>query len=228
VAEALRLRRAGRRPGIRLGADDYQIVGVAPQGFHFPPDAPTELILPPTMPLQAPARRITGDPARALPGIQAAVRAIEPNAVFIEPRTLAEIARESMQVIRLALWLFGIFAAIALALAAVGIYGLMSYLIRQRTREIGTRVALGATHGDILWLVMRLGAMIAAGGTAIGLAAGVAAARSLGALLYGTSIADPVTLAGASATLVATIMLACYVPARRAALIDPARTLADT
>jgi putative ABC transport system permease protein len=75
---------------------------------------------------------------------------------------------------------------------------------------------------------MRQGAMIAAGGTAIGLAAGVAAARSLGALLYGTSIADPVTLAGASATLVATIMLACYVPARRAALIDPARTLADT
>jgi putative ABC transport system permease protein len=171
--------------------------------------------------------RISGDPARALPDIQAAVRAIEPGAVFIEPRTLAEIAGESMQVIHLALWLFGIFAGIALALAAVGIYGVMSYVIRQRTREIGTRVALGATRGDILWLVMRQGAMIAAAGTAIGLAAGVAAARSLGALLYGTSIADPVTLAGASAALIATIMLACYVPARRAALIDPARTLAD-
>jgi putative ABC transport system permease protein len=172
--------------------------------------------------------RTAGDPARALPGIQAAVRAIEPSAVFIGPRTLAEIAGESMQIIQLALWLFGVFAAIAVALAAVGIYGVMSYVIRQRTREIGTRVALGATRGDILWLVMRQGAVIAAAGTAIGLAAGVAAARFLGTLLYGTSIADPMTLAGASATLVVTIMLACYVPARRASLIDPARTLADS
>jgi predicted permease len=171
--------------------------------------------------------RTAGDPSRALPAVQAAIRAVEPDALFIEPRTLAEIADESMQIIHLALWLFGVFAAIALALAAVGIYGVMSYVIRQRTREIGTRIALGATRGDILWLVMRQGAMIAAGGTAIGLAAGVAAARSLGTLLYGTSIADPQTLAGASATLVVTIMLACYVPARRASLIDPARTLAD-
>jgi putative ABC transport system permease protein len=171
--------------------------------------------------------RTTGDPTRALPGIQAALRAIEPGALFIEPRTLVEIASESMQMVHLALWLFGIFAAIALALAAVGIYGVMSYVVRQRTREIGMRVALGATRGDILWLVMRQGALIAAGGTTIGLMAGVAAARSLGALLYGTSIADPMTLAGASATLVAAIMIACYVPARRAARIDPARTLAD-
>jgi putative ABC transport system permease protein len=172
--------------------------------------------------------RTGSDPARLLPQLQAAIRSVESNAVFIQPRTLAEIAGESMQVVHLALWLFAIFAAIALALAAIGIYGVMSYVIRQRTREIGTRVALGATRGNILWLVMRQGAVIAGGGTALGLVAGVAAARSLGALLYGTSTADPLTLAGASAALVATIMLACYVPARRAASIDPARTLADS
>jgi len=171
--------------------------------------------------------RTSGNPLHLLPDIQAAIRGVEPNAVVITPRTLEEIASESTQIIRLALWLFGIFAAIALVLAAVGIYGVMSYVIRQRTREIGTRVALGATRGDILWLVMRHGAIMAAAGTAIGLTTSVVAARSLGTLLYATSIADPITLAGASATLVTTIMLACYMPARRAALIDPARTLAD-
>ncbi len=171
--------------------------------------------------------RTSGDPASALPEIQVAVRAVEPNAVFIAPRTLGEIASDSTQIIRLALWLFGIFAGIALVLAAVGIYGVMSYVIRQRTREFGTRVALGATRRDIVWLVMRHGAIMAVAGTAIGLAASVVAARSMGTLLYATSIADPVTFAVSSLTLVATILLACYMPARRAGLIDPARTLAD-
>ena len=114
--------------------------------------------------------RTSGDPARILPDLQSAIRSVEPAAVFVAPRTLDEVAGESMQVTRLALWLFAIFAAIALALAAVGIYGVMSYIIRQRTREIGTRVALGATRRDIVWMVMRQGAGIAAGGTAIGLA----------------------------------------------------------
>jgi putative ABC transport system permease protein len=133
-----------------------------------------------------------------------------------------------MQTVHLALWLFAIFAAIALVLAAVGIYGVMSYVIRQRTREIGTRVALGATRGDILWLVMRQGAVIAGAGTTVGLAASMAASRSLGALLYQTSAMDPATLGAAATTLIATIMLACYLPARRAARIDPARTLAES
>jgi putative ABC transport system permease protein len=172
-------------------------------------------------------RVAAGDATRVVPDIRAAIRAIEPNALFGTPRTLEEIAGESMQIVNLALWLFGIFAAIALALAAVGIYGVMSYVIRQRTREIGTRVALGATRGDIIWLVMRQGAMIAAVGTVLGLAAGVAAARSLGGLLYEVAAWDPTTLAVAAAVLIATIMAACYLPARRAALVDPARTLAE-
>jgi putative ABC transport system permease protein len=171
--------------------------------------------------------RTAGDPAAALAGIQTAIRGAEPGAVFVEPRTMAEIASESMQVVHLASWLFGFFAVTALALAAVGIYGVLSYVIRQRTREIGMRVALGATRGNIEWMVMRQGATIAGIGTAIGLIAGLAAGRSLGALLYATSTSDPLTLSAASATLVVTVLAACYIPARRAARIDPARTLSD-
>jgi putative ABC transport system permease protein len=171
--------------------------------------------------------RTDGEPARTLPDIQNAIRGIEPNVLFVAPRTLADVVSESMQVARLALWLFGIFAAIALTLAAVGIYGVMSYVIRQRTREIGTRVALGATRADIVWLVMRQGTAIAVGGTVIGLAASVFAARSLGSLLYDVAAWDPATLAIAATVLVATILSACYLPARRAALVDPARTLSE-
>jgi len=171
--------------------------------------------------------RTAGDPAAALAGIQAAIRGVEPGAVFVEPRTMAEIASESMQIVHLASWLFGFFAVTALTLAAVGIYGVLSYVIRQRTREIGMRVALGATHGNIAWMVMRQGATIAGIGTSIGLIAGLAAGRSLGALLYATSSSDPLTLTAASATLIVTVLAACYIPARRAARIDPARTLGD-
>ena len=140
---------------------------------------------------------------------------------------MTEIASESVQVTHLALWLLGVFAATALVLAAVGIYGVMSYVVRQRSREIGTRVALGATRRDIVWLVMRQGAGIAAFGALIGLAAGLMAARSLASMLFGVSAADPVTLGLAPLVLVVTTMAACYLPARRAAAIDPARTLAD-
>lgn len=132
-----------------------------------------------------------------------------------------------MRTTKLVLWLLGIFAATALLLAAVGIYGVMSYVVRQRTREIGTRIALGTTRRDILWLVMREGALIAAGGTIAGLLIGLAATRSLASILYGVSASDPATLGVAACVLIATIMAACYLPARRAASVDPARTLAE-
>ena len=171
--------------------------------------------------------RTTVDPMKALPLLQNTLRAIEPGAAVIETRTLSDVARESVQITQLALWLLGLFAAIALTLAAVGIYGIMSYVVRQRTYEIGTRVALGATGQDIVWLIMQHGVKIAALGTTIGLAVGLAAARALASILYGTSVADPATFAVAAALLMATTLAACYMPARRAASIDPAKTLAE-
>lgn len=133
--------------------------------------------------------------------------------------------RSSVRVREFVLWLLGVFAACALPLAAVGIYGVMSYAVRQRTREIGTRLAVGATRRDIVWLVLRRGALVAAIGITCGIAIGAIATRSLRSILFGVSTSDPITLTVAAALLVATILLACYVPARRASAIDPARTL---
>jgi ABC-type antimicrobial peptide transport system permease subunit len=104
----------------------------------------------------------------------------------------------------------------------------MSYVIRQRRREIGLRVALGATRAAIVRLVMRQGLAIAVGGTVLGVAIALAAARTLEGLLYGIAARDVTTLAVASATLIGTTLCACYIPARRAARIDPARTLTES
>jgi putative ABC transport system permease protein len=170
--------------------------------------------------------RTAGPPAALLPAIQTALRGIEPNLVYRETTTMEEVASESAALTRLALWLLGLCAAIALALAAIGIYGVMAYSVRQRTREIGTRVALGADRGAIVRLVMRQGALITAVGLVAGLAIGLAAARGLSSILFGVPPWDPMTLALAAAVLVLAAMAACYLPARRAAGIDPARTLA--
>ncbi len=172
--------------------------------------------------------RTEGDPARATSGIHGALRSIEPSVVLLQSRTMADIASDSVQVTRLMLWLLGIFALIALALAVVGIYGVISYLIRQRTREIGTRLALGASRSAILWMVMRQGALIVGTGAAIGLIVGVLAARTLESMLYGVTAADPLVVAGATTVLILTALAGCYVPARRAASVDPAITLTVT
>ena len=171
--------------------------------------------------------RTSGDPNAALPSLQSAIRSTEPKTLFLESASLEDIAAESVRTTKLVLWLLGAFAVTALTLAAIGIYGVMSYVVRQRTREIGTRIALGATQGSIVWLVMKQGAVIATVGAAAGLSAGFVAVRSLSSILYGVSPTDPITMAGATLVLVATILAACYAPARRAAAVDPARTLAE-
>jgi putative ABC transport system permease protein len=169
--------------------------------------------------------RTTGDPRDAIAAVRTSLRGIEPQIVLREIQTLDDVARESVQLTSLALWLLGLFAASALALAAVGIYGVMSYSVRQRTREIGTRLALGATSGNILWLVMRDGVRVAGIGAALGIVGGILAARALPVLLPGASAAEPVTLGAAVAVLLSVALLACYIPARRATRVDPVKTL---
>jgi len=171
--------------------------------------------------------RTSSEPERSLQAVEAAIKRVEQYATVDEAQTLAHVASESERVTRVVLWLLGVFAVTSLALAAVGIYGVMSYAVRQRTREIGTRIALGATRRHILWLVLQQGATIAAVGTVVGLATGLGATRFLSSTLFGVSNTDPLTLGGAVVVLVVTIMLACYVPARRAASVDPAKTLAE-
>jgi ABC-type antimicrobial peptide transport system permease subunit len=169
--------------------------------------------------------RTTGDPLALVPSVRAALRGVDSGMMLRGVQSLDEIARESVQVTRLALWLLALFAATALALAAVGIYGVMSYAVRDRMRELGTRVALGATRGSILRLVMGSGVRIAALGTGIGLLASFVAGRALQALLFSTAPSDPAVLGGAAGLLGVTAMLACYLPARRASRVDPVQTL---
>jgi len=168
-----------------------------------------------------------GDPLAALPAVRTALRNLEPAIVIHGAKTMNDVAASSMAIARLAMRLLAGFAIVALMLAAIGIYGVMAYSVRRRTREIGTRVALGADRGDIIRLVMREGGVITGAGVLVGLIAGLVAARSLSAVLYGVPPTDPLSLATAAIVLTLTGMAACYVPARRAARIDPARTLTN-
>ena len=217
---------------IRLGEQTMEIVGVVGDirraGLDDEPRAdmyfPFESALTPQITLFV---RTKGEGGPALGPIQAAIRRVEPNAAIANARTLAEVASESVRITRLVLWLLGIFAAVAVTLAAVGIYGVMSYAVRQRAREIGTRMALGARPVDILMLVLRQGAVIAGLGTGLGLAIGLVAARSLRSILYQVSSTDPLILTGAAVLLAGTALAACWLPARRAVKVDPARTLTE-
>ena len=157
-----------------------------------------------------------GDPSGALSSVRSAVHALDPSLPIYDVRRLDERLERSLGRRRAATWLMGVFAALAFALAVVGIYGVLSYDVSQRSREIGIRIALGADRSGVIWLVMRGGVRMAAGGIAAGALAALAAARIAGGLLFGVSPTDPVTYAGLAAVLLAAAAGAAYVPARRA------------
>jgi putative ABC transport system permease protein len=158
----------------------------------------------------------------SLPGdLRQMVASLDGNLPVYGVRTMDQVIRESSSDARFQALLLGIFAALALVLAAVGIYGVMSYLVAQRTNEIGIRMALGAHPRDILRLVIGRGCVLTLAGLALGLAAAFALSRSLESMLYGVSAADPWTF-GAVAVLLGIVALgACYLPARRATQISP-------
>jgi putative ABC transport system permease protein len=141
--------------------------------------------------------------------------------VMYEVRSYDDIVASSIASQRFSMVLLGIFASLALLLSSVGIYGVISYLVGQRTHEIGIRITLGAQPGDILRMVLGQGAHMALVGIAVGLAAALGLTRLMAGLLYGISSTDPLTFAGVAMLLGVVALGACYVPARRAMRVDP-------
>ena len=146
---------------------------------------------------------------------------VDPDLVPSDIRTMDALLADSAQQEGFWMQLFGLFAGLAVALAAIGLYGVIAYAVAQRTHELGVRTALGATPADVFTLVVRQGLMLALLGVAIGIPAAVALPRVMASRLFGVTATDPATLAAAAVLFVSIALLACSIPARRATKVDP-------
>lgn len=165
--------------------------------------------------------RTSLEPATAVQAIQAQIRQLDANQPVAHPRTMDEVIAASLAPQRAPTWLFGIFSAVALFLAAIGIYGVLSYFVVQRSQEIGVRMALGAQRSNVLGLILRQGARLIAAGVVFGIAGALLAARALTALLFGVKPTDLPTFISVAILLAALGLIACAVPALRATRVDP-------
>ena len=160
-------------------------------------------------------------PAALTSALKKEIRELDPDLPIYNVRTMDDRVQESLARRRFSMVMLGLFAALALALATIGIYGVMAYMVNQGTREIGIRLALGATQRNILQLIVRQGMILALTGVAIGLAGAFALTRLMRSLLFGVRSTDPLTFVAIAALLTLIALLASYIPARRAARIDP-------
>ena len=168
----------------------------------------------------------TNDPPAAVAGtFRDALRRIDPSVPLVETETMASVIRADIQQQRISMMLLGGFALAALLLAAIGLYGVISYSVAQRTQELGVRAALGALPRDLMWLVLRQTAAVVGTGLALGAAGALAARALIAAQLFGVSARDPSTLAAAALLLAGVAFVATIVPTRRAAVADPLEAL---
>ncbi len=193
----------------------YWSIGEAPQPFvHFPLardyDGSVALVV-----------RTTGDPRSLIGAIRHEVRQLDASLPVYDAKTMSEHLRLSLFPLRTGAWVAGGFALLALLLAGLGLYGVMSYAVSQRTRELGIRMALGAQRGDVLRLVMRQALALALAGLTLGLAGALVLTRLMRSVLVGVSATDAVTFTSVTLLLAVVVLLACYVPARRATKVDP-------
>jgi putative ABC transport system permease protein len=161
------------------------------------------------------------DPAALTSAIRGVVASIDHDQPIFAISTMDALVRDSVSTQRITLILLGLFSALALTLAAIGIYGVISYSVAQRTHEIGIRMALGAQRKEVLTMVLTQGAKIALVGVAIGLVASTGLARLMSSLLFSVGANDPLTFSAVAFLLIVVAMLACYIPARRATRVDP-------
>jgi putative ABC transport system permease protein len=228
----------GRR--VRLGFDDedwYRIVGVA-ENVHFADlqGAPEEMVYWPAMigPAASPqptrgmdvvVRTSFADPTTFIPALRREVRNLNPRIPVANPRPLSDVLGAATARVSFTMTLLAVASGIALLLGIVGIYGVITYIVTQRTREIGVRMALGATAGGVRGMVVRQGLALAAAGVVIGLLAAVALSSVIGSLLFGVSATDPLTYAAVAAALLTVATAASWLPATRAAAVSPSTAL---
>jgi len=230
----------GKRIGLHLGNSDggnawHEIIGVVANeyddGTSVEPVATVywpqvreswydmEIFTPQSMGY---AVRVAGaDPQSILPQVREAVWSVNPNLPLARVATLDEFVSDSMARTSFTLVMLAIAAGVALFLGAVGIYGVISYVVAQRTREIGVRMALGAERADVRRMVLKQGATLAAAGVVIGLAAAAGVTRLMASLLFGVQPIDVPTFAAVALALSAIALLASWLPARRASTVDP-------
>jgi predicted permease len=165
--------------------------------------------------------RFEGDAQAAGAAIRSALKSMNSEQVMYDVQTMEEIITDSLAARRVSMIVLGVFAALALGLASMGIYGVISYLVGQRTHEIGIRMALGAKQGDVLRMVLSEGLQMTLIGVAVGLLAALGLTRLMANLLFGVSATDPLTFVGVAMILTLVALTACYVPARQAMRVDP-------
>jgi putative ABC transport system permease protein len=153
--------------------------------------------------------------------VRQAVNQLNPDYVIYAVSTMNGVVADTLAARRTSMLLLAIFAGLALVLACIGIYGVIAYLVGQRTHEIGVRMALGAERRHVLRLILGQGIRMALGGVVLGIVLALALTRLMSSQLYGVTAHDPLTFAGVALVLVAVALLACWIPARRAMRIDP-------
>ena len=226
----------GRAVGgrLRLGNVEVTVVGVARDAHYVDLDEePHPFVYLPIA--QAPQNvlsnqvavvvRTTGRPAAAVPMLREAVRALDRDVPVLQAGTFDALVGQLLLPQRLAASLLTLFGALTLVLAAVGVYGVIAYAVGQRTREIGIRIALGASRRRVVGDVLGRGAWLVVAGVAIGLALTLAAGRVVAAFLFGVSADDPLAVGGSALLLALVALLATYLPARRASRVEPSAAL---
>src|SRR5688572_3082325 len=207
-----------------FGETPHTIVGVAGDVRTFGLDADAGLVFYGAATQYAgwnPMSLVWRSPVRSVDTVRAVLRSIDPNVPIAAIESMETLFERSMGPRRFNLYLLGAFATVSLVLAAIGLFGVMAYLVSQRTREIGVRLALGATRGEVFRLILGRGLTLAVVGAIGGVGAALWLTRVMETLLFSVSRTDPVTFVAVPVTLIAVALLACYIPARRAMRVDP-------